>query len=272
MMLKIQQMAGLILSVFLTFSLASSSATDDLLQAQYRQGNLTAALKYLDSVNSPANCTGLKYTIVEMGNAGGFSSQFQMAASRFMRVIASFKYEMPTLIVGSLRGYSTGPQCKHANNDWTCFFQPVSNCQEVLLKTGKYHKIKPTHHETISDLDSIPAQFKPLGLAFWWGVIQYKMFQMQPLTEKYVMEHLKNMNNGLGFPTGELLRGVNECFAFVVTATFSIVSIVLCMFRVYIQCLTQHEAPMTPVNHSFCLLLFLCYRHPDGWNAHPSRR
>lgn len=40
------------------------------------------------------------------------------------------------------------------------------------------------------------------GLAFWWGVVQHKMFRFQPFVDWYVLEEARRMNRGLGFPFG----------------------------------------------------------------------
>jgi hypothetical protein len=53
-------------------------------------------------------------------------------------IAALTKYKIPVIIVGHILKYSEGPECKHVKGDWTCFFQPMSKCNEILKTKGKY--------------------------------------------------------------------------------------------------------------------------------------
>ena len=80
-----------------------------LYQGHRLEGNrdrLSEALRYIDAVQNPENCSGLEYSVVGMGINGGFAAQFQYASAEWMRVFASHGYTKPVLIVGPLNGYS----------------------------------------------------------------------------------------------------------------------------------------------------------------------
>ena len=118
---------------------------------------LSEALRFIDSVQQPINCHGMNYTIVDIGIGGGFAAQFQLAASDWMRVFASHNYSIPVLIKGRLFGYSDGIECKHVSQDWTCYFQPMSRCQDILLSTGTNIGRGNVRYD---DNMNIPPQFK----------------------------------------------------------------------------------------------------------------
>jgi len=61
-------------------------------------------------MQNPKNCTGIRYVEVSMGGGGGFASQFQMAASLWMRAAAVSEYKVPVLTVGPLSRYSETPE------------------------------------------------------------------------------------------------------------------------------------------------------------------
>lgn len=168
--------------------------------------NLLDSLLLIDSVNQPKNCTGLEYVSVGMGINGGFAAQFQYAAAEWMRAFAAVNYSKPVIIEGPMNGYSVCPQCAHVKNDWTCFFLPMSSCQDELIKTGKRVDIPAYDY---NDENKIPPSLKHLGLAFWWGVVQYKMFRFQPFVEEHIMDEAREMLGGKGFPFGLPVLGMH---------------------------------------------------------------
>lgn len=168
--------------------------------------NLVDGLMLIDSVIQPKNCTGLEYVVVTMGINGGFAAQFQFAAAEWMRAFAAVNYSKPVIIQGPINGYSAGSQCAHVNHDWTCYFQPMSTCEAELLKTGKRVDCPSYGYD---DNAHVPPAMKHLGLAFWWGVIQHKMFRFQPHLEEHINAEARNMQGGRGFPFGLPVVGMH---------------------------------------------------------------
>mmetsp|Transcript_15132 Transcript_15132/g.14539 ORF Transcript_15132/g.14539 Transcript_15132/m.14539 type:complete len:432 (-) Transcript_15132:205-1500(-) len=173
------------------------------------------AFEFLDRMQEPANCSGREYAIAHMGVGGGFASQFQMTAKNWWKKAAAYNYTIPVLARGHIRGYSEGKECHHVKGDLTCFFLPSSKCQEEMLISGKLlpeptnlvHRIEPSAMPIL-----VPLQFVDKGLAWWWGVIQARMFRMQPTIENYIKEEIrlmKKMNGGRGFPFGAPVAGLH---------------------------------------------------------------
>jgi hypothetical protein len=165
-----------------------------------RRETFQAASRFIERMQNPANCTGLEYVVVSMGCGGGFAAHFQLAASEWMRVAKAVNYSKPVLIVGHIRGYSDGPECEHANKDWTCFFEPMSSsaCQSELLRSGK--QVGPRLEGVRLDDSLLPADFSHVGFAWWWGFVQARMFRMRPEVEKLVLAEGARMDGGRGFP------------------------------------------------------------------------
>lgn len=159
--------------------------------------NLKDALDFLNNLQNPTNCVNQTYAVVQMGIAGGFAAQFQLAGSEWTQALASLDFKVPVIIRGRMMGYSEGKECEHVKNDWTCFFYPVSKCQEEFLQSGKEVAWK-----SMSLPDTTPKQYSHLGFAFWWGVLQYKMFHVQPYIEEHIKEESKSKDFGRGFPFG----------------------------------------------------------------------
>jgi len=159
-----------------------------------------AASRFIEKMQNPVNCTGLEYVVVSMGCGGGFAAHFQLAASEWMRVAKAVNYSKPVLIVGHIRGYSDGPECEHANKDWTCFFEPMSApaCQSELLRSGK--QVGPRLDGVRLDDSLLPAEFSHVGFAWWWGFVQARMFRLRPEVEKLVLAEGARMDGGRGFP------------------------------------------------------------------------
>ena len=148
---------------------------------------LSQMLAFIDSMQNPANCTGLEYYISDMGTGGGFAAHFQLAASQWMRALKLVEFKKPVIIQGKIWRYSEGKECKKSGYDWTCFFEPVSRCQEELLKTGK--QIQVNVDSVVLDDKLIPKQFREVGLWRWWGTIQAYMFhRMKPKVMEYVID------------------------------------------------------------------------------------
>lgn len=140
------------------------------------------------------NCSKSEYFRVKSGINGGFSAQFQLLASKFMVALAAGNYEVPVLITGPLNGYSAAPECKDANYEWLCYFQPSSVCHEQLLQSGRELRIpnSPSFEE------SVPLQFKEHGPAFWWGIVQQYLFHLEPFLHEYI--HKQNNHGFSGIP------------------------------------------------------------------------
>lgn len=196
-----------LLSVFcLLFFISVCHTEGQTREWHTRRKLLIDALDFINEVNQPKNCTGLTYSVVGMGINGGFAAQFQLAASEWMRAFAASNYSRPILIEGSLKGYSVGRECAHVNHDWTCFFHPMSSCQKELLRSGK--RVDPDRYGWNDD-DSIPPKYRHLGFSFWWGVVQFKMFRLLPVVERYVADEARSMMRGHGFPFGLTMAGMH---------------------------------------------------------------
>lgn len=176
-----------------------SSATTKVSQ------NKKNAFDFIDAMQNPANCTGAEYAVVDMGCGGGFAAHFQLAAAEWLKVAGYFNYSKPVLIVGHIRGYSDGPECHSVNKDWTCFFLPMSACQSTLLSTGKRLDL---NYKGI-DESVIPMQFRHLGLAWWWGLVQARMFRFQPPVETHIFSESSKMDGGKGFPFSYPVAGLH---------------------------------------------------------------
>ena len=142
---------------------------------------------------------------------GGFASQFQVAGAHWLTVAAGLNYSLPVVIRGHIRGYTAGKECSHVKNDYTCLFLPMSSCQTELFSTGILIK---AHKRTKDDVDEsmVPPQFAHMGLAWWWGIVQARMFRMQPVVEDYIKSeiiYMKNMNGGRGFTFGSPIAGLH---------------------------------------------------------------
>jgi len=155
--------------------------------------------EFLDAMQTPQNCTGVDYVWSDMGCGGGFAAHFQLAAALWMRAASITGYKMPVLIIGSIWKYSEGRECKHVGGDWTCFFLPVSGCQTELKKTGKQVAVDFKKLTTFTE-DLLPPQFRHVGIAYWWGLVQERMFRLQPAVRQYIHREASRLNGGQGFP------------------------------------------------------------------------
>eukprot|EP01038_Epipyxis_sp_PR26KG_P005280 gene5280-7340_t len=148
---------------------------------------------------------GVNYIATDIGIRGGFAAQFQLAASELMFTLQASNFSIPITIVGKLTGYSDGHECDHVQQQYICYFKPVHKCHNELLKYG--NRINAPRSNP--NIPLIPPPFQSHGLAFWWGVIQYKMFQFQPIVEDYIMNEAKMKDNGNGFPFGLSIAGMH---------------------------------------------------------------
>lgn len=163
---------------------------------------------FFDAMQNPKNCKGIQYIEVGMGGGGGFASQFQMSASVWMRAAAVSSFAAPVLVLGPLSRYSETKECAHTKHDWTCFFLPLSECQAEILKTGTKMKVDIGKIKAYDD-NLIPAQFRHVGIAFWWGIIQERMFRLQPVVRKYIVESTLEMTCGSEIGRERGFPGVN---------------------------------------------------------------
>lgn len=185
-----------------------------LYSPNYYAFNSTTRSRLLDAFNfivmqQNSNCRGA-YTVVEIGDysyGGGFASQFQLAALYWVRTAAYQNYSLPVLIRGHIRSYSDGKECERVNHDWTCFFQPMSACQDELLNYGTKISSPMLHSSSYSSL--VPSRFNDMGLEWWWGAVQLYMFRLQPEVEYFVLHESSRMSEGRGFPFGSLIAGLH---------------------------------------------------------------
>lgn len=163
------------------------------------------ALKFIDEFMEPKDCANTEYMIVNIGCGGGFAAHFQLAAGDWIRAAASYNYSVPVLIVGRIYGYTEGFECSHDKFDWTCLFQPMSSCQNEMLNSGKLVQSKNVQEES----NLIPHEFLHKGLAFWYGIVQYRMFRFQERISQYIMNQARMMNSNIGFPFELPIAGIH---------------------------------------------------------------
>ena len=166
-----------------------------------RDPGLAAAVALLNRVQTPANCTGALYAVVNAGHKAGFASQYQLTAIKWLKALALHDYALPVLITGRLVGYSEGQECGHTAppHDWTCYFLPVSGCQQELLATGRQVEIKAERLDAMA-IDTarlIPPAFQARGMGWWWGVVQAYMFRPQAPVEAYIQQQSRAMADAL---------------------------------------------------------------------------
>lgn len=173
------------------------------------------AFKFLDDFLQPTTgCHGKDYMVNQIGSGsdfnGGFASQFQMTAAIWLRMAAATNYTIPVIIKGPIVKYTTVPQCDHVKGDITCIFLPMSSCQDEYFSSGK---IVPPSDGGVADIDisMVPIQFVHMGLTWWWGIIQSRMFRLQLPLQKYVSEEIAHMKivNHHGFPFGAPVAGLH---------------------------------------------------------------
>lgn len=155
------------------------------------------ALEFLDKIQNPPDCTG-NYAIVPIRSAGGFASHFQMLAADFMRILHVTNYRVTLLITGQINGYTEGSACSYYRHDWTCLFEPSSECMYDLRWLGKevpYDRNIVYHDETM-----VPDAFKQYGYAYWWGVIQLYLFNFNEDITQEVTRRLQQINFLTHFP------------------------------------------------------------------------
>ena len=160
---------------------------------------------FFDAMQAPGNCTpesncsgceGVEYVWSDMGCGGGFAAHFQLAASLWLRAAAVTEYKTTILIIGQIWKYSEGPECKHVNGDWTCFFEKMAPCQDRLTKVGKQITVD-VNKAGPYDERLIPEQFRHVGIAYWWGLVQERMWRMQPHVQKFLADEAARWFPGL---------------------------------------------------------------------------
>lgn len=57
--------------------------------------------------------------------------------------------------------------------------------------------------------DAIPPQFRHLGFPLWWGIIQARMFRLQPKVYDHVRTKAATMHNCSGFPFNDVVAGIH---------------------------------------------------------------
>ena len=115
------------------------------------------------------------------------------------------QYKMPVIIEGRLKAYSENTNCLHINHQWTCYFLPVSRCQEEMIKTGKRVRLRLD----MSSYGNVPAALPDLEYSYWWGVVQSYMFRLQPNVLEYINGQMLKMDNGKGFPSHTPIAGIH---------------------------------------------------------------
>ena len=192
---------ALILCLLLALKAAKSFNTE-------MRKRLHDATNFLDQMQNSKCDDKQEYVVIEIGDfsyGGGFASQFQLAALFWLRTAAHLNYSKPILIRGHIRSYSDGKECESVNHDWTCFFKPLSSCQEKLLVSGTL--VSSLMKSPYDDL--VPVGFADMGVAWWWGVVQLYLFRLQPHIEELVLHEASKMSEGLGFPFDSLIAGLH---------------------------------------------------------------
>jgi hypothetical protein len=123
-----------------------------------------------------------------------------------MRAFAAVNFSKPVIMRGKIMGYSDGSECKHVQNEWMCFFLPMSSSHDDLLKYGKPID-SPSFN--LPDEAAVPPIFKELGFVFWWGVVQHRMFRVNKVVSEHILEEAQHMDKGRGFPFGFPLTGMH---------------------------------------------------------------
>lgn len=150
-----------------------------------RSQQLFAALKYIENIqNLPACATAEEYYLLGFGG-GGFCSQFQSLSSQFMYGLRIGDFHHPVLLGGHFRGYSENEFCHSYGSDWLCYFQPPSTCQNELKSKGRQLPT-PSNVRPPQLSQAVPEQFRALGTSFWWGAVQFFLFQPRPFIDAYL--------------------------------------------------------------------------------------
>jgi hypothetical protein len=183
-----------------------------------RSVHLSQALQFIESVQSPPNCNVKQYFALEFFG-GGFCSQFQSLSSQFLHGLRVGDFHYPVLLGGHFRGYSENKFCDTYNGGWTCYFQQPSLCHKELSSKGRHltlpanmranNRNPPKLSEAV-----IPEQFRPLGAAFWWGVVQFYLFQPRPFVDAYLhttaLQSFRSSNGNLKvFPSHVPVAGLH---------------------------------------------------------------
>lgn len=167
---------------------------------------LKKAMKYLDGIQN--DCSHTEIAVVEIGCekcGGGLASQLQLAAMKWMRTFSVKNYQIPVIIRGNLKKYSNTTDCDHvANNRWTCYFQPTSICEDKWLTQAT---IVPPDMNILDNL--VPPPFEHMGVPWWWGVVQHRLFRLQESVERTIHERTTRMNDGKGFPHNYPIIGLH---------------------------------------------------------------
>jgi len=71
-------------------------------------------------------------------------------------------------------------------------------------------KLKVNIGEVKSYTDKIvPEQFRHVGIAYWWGIVQERMFRLQPVVRSYILHSTQQMTYGTGKGAERGFPGVN---------------------------------------------------------------
>lgn len=183
-------------------SLIDHAYLHQILPNTLRAKQLRYALKFIEAIEVPEKygdadgCENFShrgyYATSIMG--GGFCSQFQSLASNFMHALKVGGFSEAVLIEGQITGYSVAPECEPVGNEWTCYFEQPTPCAKALLAAGKRHhtpsSLQPYSKfpETLT-LHTVPPPFQAIGEAFWWGAVQFYIFNhQQPLLRNYLRD------------------------------------------------------------------------------------
>jgi hypothetical protein len=190
--------------ICLTIFLAHGKRIHELTEHHHKLPFATQeALQFLDAIQNPANCNG-KYATTYIPSGGGFASQYQRMAASFMRALHATNYAVPVIITGPIKGYTENSLCDSVKKEWICLFKPTSTCHQQFPTSGTLvsydEKALYTNHATV------PEAFQSYGYAFWWGVIQFYLFNLQDHVVKYFEQELDilGMRGGLPSPLATL--------------------------------------------------------------------
>ncbi|RYY82964.1 hypothetical protein EON63_12220 [archaeon] len=105
---------------------------------------------------------------------------------------------MTLLITGQINGYTEGSACSIYHHDWTCLFEPSSECHYDLMWLGR--EVAYDRNIVYHDEPMVPDAFKQYGYAYWWGVIQLYLFNFNEDITQEIASRLEQLNFYTHFP------------------------------------------------------------------------
>lgn len=134
-----------------TTNTAQDNPTD---QSPYEE-----AEQFIDRFQQNSNCSETLFARVNFGYGGGFASQYQAVVQKWLIAASYFDYQLPIIITGKIRGYTDDERCRKNSYEWTCVFEPISNCAIEDLTPSNELPISISWRTT----PSVPQQFQKYG-------------------------------------------------------------------------------------------------------------